>query len=133
MKSSSWSLRCAAAVLTVCALCTVSDAQSVKQRDPIIKNIYTADPSAHVFNGKLYIYPSHDIDGDVEYSGNGDQYDMKDYHVYSMNDINSPVTDHGMVLHLKDVPWATAQMWAPDAAYRDNKYYLYFPAHDKDK
>lgn len=130
---SSWSLRCAAAILTVCALCTVSDAQSVKQRDPIIKNIYTADPSAHVFNGKLYIYPSHDIDGDVEYSGNGDQYDMKDYHVYSMNDINSPVTDHGMVLHLKDVPWASAQMWAPDAAYRNNKYYLYFPARDKDK
>jgi hypothetical protein len=29
---------------------------------PLITSMYTADPSSHVFNGKIYIYPSHDID-----------------------------------------------------------------------
>ncbi len=29
---------------------------------PLVSHIYTADPSAHVFKGKIYIYPSHDID-----------------------------------------------------------------------
>ena len=29
---------------------------------PLVTHIYTADPSAHYFNGKIYIYPSHDID-----------------------------------------------------------------------
>jgi hypothetical protein len=107
------------------------NAQAVKMREPIVKNIYTADPSAHVFQGKLYIYPSHDIETDASYGNDGGQYAMEDYHVYSMNDMNSPVTDHGMVLHLKDVPWVSKQMWAPDAAFRNNKYYLYFPARDK--
>ncbi|WP_218240851.1 family 43 glycosylhydrolase, partial [Pseudomonas sp. 2822-17] len=49
-----------------------------------------------------------------------------------MDDVNSPVVDHGQVLHVKDVPWATKQIWAPDAAYKNDTYYLYFPAKDKD-
>jgi len=35
---------------------------------PLITQIYTADPSAHVFNGKIYIYPSHDIDDAVTHT-----------------------------------------------------------------
>ncbi|WP_426439794.1 family 43 glycosylhydrolase, partial [Salmonella enterica] len=35
-----------------------------------------------------------------------------------------------MALHVRDVPWARKQMWAPDAACRDGHYYLYFPAKD---
>ena len=33
---------------------------------------YMADPSAHVFDGKLYIYPSHDREGDSAENDNGD-------------------------------------------------------------
>jgi hypothetical protein len=44
---------------------------------PLITNIYTADPSAHVFNGKIYIYPSHDRETDIAFNDNGDQYDSK--------------------------------------------------------
>src|SRR5690606_5896932 len=29
--------------------------------EPLVTDIYTADPSAHVFEGRIYIYPSHDI------------------------------------------------------------------------
>jgi len=94
--------------------------------------MYTADPSAHVFEGKLYIYPSHDLDKDIPSNDNGDQYAMEDYHVFSMDDMESPVVDHGEVLHMKDVPWVSKQMWAPDCAFKNNTYYLYFPARDKD-
>ena len=103
-----------------------------KQNQPIVTHIYTADPSAHVFEDKLYIYPSHDLDHNGPDNDNGDQYKMEDYHVLSLEDINSPCTDHGEVLHLRDVPWASKQMWAPDAAYKNDTYYLFFPARDKD-
>ena len=33
----------------------------MKQRTPLVKHIFIADPSAHVFDDKIYIYPSHDI------------------------------------------------------------------------
>lgn len=99
---------------------------------PLVSHIYTADPSAHVFNGKIYIYPSHDIDAGEAFDDLGSHFDMKDYHVLSMDSINGNVTDHGVALHVDDVPWAERQMWAPDAAHKDGKYYLFFPAKDYD-
>jgi len=101
-------------------------------KQPLVEHIYTADPSAHVYEGKLYIYPSHDLDKDIPSNDNGDQYAMEDYHVFSMDDMESPVIDHGVVLHMKDVPWVSKQMWAPDCAFKNNTYYLYFPARDKE-
>ena len=99
---------------------------------PLITHLYTADPSAHVFEGKLYIYPSHDLDLEVEENDLGDQYQMTDYHVFSQERPDGPVTDHGEALHLRQVAWASRQMWAPDVAYRAGTYYLYFPARDRD-
>ncbi len=105
---------------------------NVKPNEPLVKHIYTADPSAHVFEGKLYIYPSHDLDETIESNDNGDQYGMTDYHILSIDGLDSSCVDNGEALHIKDVPWASKQMWAPDAAYKNNTYYLYFPARDKD-
>lgn len=99
---------------------------------PLVKHMYTADPSAHVFNGKIYIYPSHDIDAGIPFNDNGDHFGMEDYHVFSMENIKSEVIDNGVALHVKDVPWAEKQMWAPDAACKNSKYYLYFPAKRAD-
>jgi len=98
---------------------------------PLISQLYTADPSAHVFNGRIYLYPSHDRDSGIPDNDLGDQYDMVDYHVFSMNRVGGPVTDHGVALDLKDIPWADKQLWAPDAAFKNGRYYLYFPARDK--
>lgn len=98
---------------------------------PLITKMYTADPSAHVFNGKIYIYPSHDIDSGVPENDNGDHFNMKDYHVFSMDDPNGPVKDHGVALSVKDIPWAGRQLWAPDVAFKDGTYFLYFPLKDK--
>lgn len=99
---------------------------------PLVSHIYTADPSAHVFNDKIYIYPSRDIDGGEAFDDLGSHFAMEDYHVLSMDSIDSNVVDHGLALHVKDVPWAERQMWAPDAAHKDGKYYLFFPAKDYD-
>lgn len=98
---------------------------------PLVEHIYTADPSAHVFNGKIYIYPSHDIEAGIPFNDNGDHFGMRDYHVLSMDEIGGEVTDHGVALDVDDVPWAGRQMWAPDAALKNGKYYLYFPLKDK--
>ena len=99
---------------------------------PLITHIYTADPSAHVFQNQLYIYPSHDLGHDRPETMEGDQYDMEDYHVFSLENMHSLPVDHGEILHVDDVPWAEKQMWAPDAAFKNDTYYFYFPAKDYD-
>jgi Glycosyl hydrolases family 43 len=95
---------------------------------PLVTHIYTADPSAHVFDGKLYVYCSHDIEGGVTFNDDGAHFCMEDYHVIALDGPHGPATDCGLALHVSEVPWAQRQMWAPDAACRDGRYYLYFPA-----
>ncbi len=118
----------------------LSDAELVTERDiarasslkpishPLVEHMYTADPSAHVFNDRIYVYPSHDVETDAPLNDDGDHFDMRDYHVFSLDESLEKVTDHGKALDVKDVKWAERQMWAPDAAEKDGKYYLYFPA-----
>ncbi len=102
------------------------------ERKPLMESIYTADPSAHIFEGKIYIYPSHDVVHDVPDDDDGEQYIMEDYHILSMDDLDSECVDHGLALSQRDVPWVSRQMWAPDAVYKNGRYYLVFPAKDKD-
>jgi hypothetical protein len=99
---------------------------------PLVTHIYTADPSAHVFEGRIYIYPSHDFDAGIEENDDGDHFGMEDYHVLRMDSPDGEAVDCGLALHVKDVPWAQRQMWAPDAAHKDGRYYLYFPAKRAD-
>jgi hypothetical protein len=102
-------------------------------KKPLITHIYTADPAAHVFENKLYLYPSHDLGHDRPETQDGAQYDMEDYHVFSLENLQSFPVDHGQILHVNDVPWAKKQMWAPDTAFKNDTYYLYFPAKDSDE
>lgn len=98
---------------------------------PLVSHVYTADPSAHYFEGRIYVYPSRDLEGGVPFNDDGSHFCMKDYHVFSMAEPFGEVTDHGMALTVEDVPWAGRQMWAPDCGHKDGKYYFYFPAKDK--
>ena len=102
-------------------------------QNPIIRNQFTADPSARVFNGKVYLYPSHDIP-----PGNGrcrdDWFCMEDYHVFSSENLTE-WTDHGIIVSQNKVPWVDStsySMWAPDCIEKDGKYYFYFPTRAKD-
>ena len=98
----------------------------------LVDNDYMADPAAHVFEGKLYIYPSHDRESGIPENDNGDHFDMNDYHVFSTSDIeNEPLTDHGVILKVSDIPWAGRQLWDSDVATKNGKYYLYFSLKDK--
>lgn len=93
---------------------------------------YMADPSVHVFNGRLYIYPSHDRESGIPENDNGDHFDMKDYHVLSTDDVmHGEIVDHGVALKVDDIPWAGRQLWDCDIACKDGKYYLYFPLKDR--
>jgi hypothetical protein len=99
---------------------------------PLVDQRFSADPSAHVFNGKIYVYPSHDFEAGVPENDNGDHFAMNDYYIYSMDEVGGKVTDHGVALKTSDIPWASKQLWAPDAAYKNGTYYLYFPVRDKE-
>jgi hypothetical protein len=126
-------------LIPVCAIgCNNITERKAEQKDtlnaiskPLVNHIYTADPSAHVFEGKIYIYPSHDIEAGIPENDNGDHFDMRDYHILSMDNIDGKVEDHGVALDVKSIPWAGRQLWAPDAAFSNGKYYLYFPLKDK--
>ena len=97
-------------------------------QNPVIRNQFTADPTARVFNNKVYLYPSHDIKPPV--GQRQDWFCMEDYHVFSSENLTD-WTDHGMIVTQNKVPWVrpnSYSMWAPDCVYRSGKYYFYFPS-----
>lgn len=118
-------------LLLLCSIIVVGQSKKPISK-PLVSHIFTADPSAHVFNGKIYIYPSHDIESPTAQKEDGGMFDMKDFRILSMTSPTSKVKDNGVALDIKDVKWANRQMWAPDAAYKNGIYYLYFPVKDKE-
>ena len=97
-------------------------------QNPIIRDQFTADPTARVFNGKVYLYPSHDIKPPV--GQRQDWFCMEDYHVFSSENLTD-WTDHGVIVTQNKVPWVrpnSYSMWAPDCVERNGKYYFYFPS-----
>ena len=100
----------------------------VAAQNPIIRDQFTADPTARVFNNKVYLYPSHDI---MPPAGQRqDWFCMEDYHVFSSENLTD-WTDHGMIVTQNKVPWVrpnSYSMWAPDCVERNGKYYFYFPS-----
>ncbi len=101
-------------------------------QNPFITNQFTADPSARVFNGRVYVYPSHDIPA-PESATRKDWFCMEDYHVFSSSNLTD-WTDHGVIVSQEKVEWvnpASYSMWAPDCIERKGKYYFYFPANFK--
>lgn len=93
---------------------------------------FMADPSAHVFGGRLYIYPSHDWESGVPENDNGDHFNMRDYHCLSLDDPqHDECRDEGLILKLEDIPWAGRQLWDNDVVEKDGRYYLIYSMKDK--
>ena len=113
-------------ILSTLGLCLAATAAMAQ--NPIIRDQYTADPTARVFNNKVYLYPSHDI---VPPQGQRkDWFCMEDYHVFSSENLTD-WTDHGVIVTQNKVPWVrpdSYSMWAPDCVERNGKYYFYFPS-----
>lgn len=118
-----------AAVLIFAACSQSPDEVILTGTNPIITGQFTADPTARVFEGKIYMYPSHDIPSVITHHDGSAWFSMPDYHVFSSEDLAS-WTDHGVILRQEDVPWGKPDayaMWAPDCVQKDGKYYFYFP------
>lgn len=106
---------------------------SLSAQNPFITDQYTADPTARVFNNRVYVYPSHDIPP-VPGKGRPNWFAMEDYHVFSSDNLVD-WADHGVIVHQNKVPWVkpdSYSMWAPDCVYRNGKYYFYFPSTPAD-
>jgi len=106
---------------------------TVYGQNPLVRNLYIADPTARVFNGKVYVYPSHDIKCEPGFGSHG--FCMKDYHVFSSENLVD-WEDHGVILSHNDVSWVDTNaftMWAPDCIFKNGLYYFYFPASEKGK
>jgi hypothetical protein len=104
---------------------------NLSAQNPIVRNQFSADPTARVFNGKVYVFPSHDIPTPPEKPGRKDWFCMADYHVFSSENLTD-WTDQGMIVSQNKVSWVDStsySMWAPDCIERNGKYYFYFPAN----
>lgn len=109
-----------AAVLLV-AVSTVVLAGVANATNPIITNRFVADPSAHVFNNRVYLYDTDDQ------TNSGTYWDSKDWRAYSSADLVN-WTDNGQVFAVPSgFTWASADAWAPTAATRNGVFYLYLP------
>lgn len=119
-------LTCCSLFLTLMALLSANRGWA---QNPLILDQFTADPTARVFEGKMYVYPSHDIPASPG-RGRAGWFVMEDYHVFSSENLTD-WTDHGVILNQMDVPWLERKafdMWAPDCVFKNGKYYFYFPA-----
>ncbi len=100
---------------------------AAQAQNPIIHHQFSADPTARVFDGRIYLFPSHDIISPVEPEKKW--FSMADYHVFSSDNLTD-WTDHGVILSQEQVPWGNPtaySMWAPDCVEKDGKYYFFFP------
>ena len=101
-------------------------------QNPVIRDQFTADPTARVFDGRLYLYPSHDIP--VPEGARPNWFSMADYHVFSSEDLTT-WQDHGVIVTQNAVPWGKPDaysMWAPDCVRKNGRYYFYFPNAPKE-
>jgi beta-xylosidase len=112
-------------------LAFIAVSQPLNAQNPFVKHIFTADPSARVFNDKVYVFPSHDIRAPKGKGLRENWFCMEDYHVFSSENLTE-WTDHGIIVSQYDAAWVDStsySMWAPDCIERNGKYYFYYPAN----
>jgi hypothetical protein len=119
IKTKSIILLVASLILFGCHFKSKNTYKFIREGNPLVKHMYTADPSARVFNERLYVYTSHDED-------TATYFNMQNWHVFSSKNLND-WTDHGPIFSLEKIEWANKWAWAPDAIERNGKYYFYYP------
>ena len=110
---------------SICALALGLSAACAQAGNPVVKDIFTADPAALVDRGRVYLYVGHD-----EAPAGGKEYLMNEWRVYSSCDMQH-WTDHGSPLRYSTFSWARGDAWAGDVAKRDGKYYFYATVEHK--
>ena len=92
--------------------------------NPIIQTIYTADPAPLVYNGRVYLFTSHDQD----YAGSF--YEMIDWALFSSADMVN-WQHHAPPASLQTFPWANRDAWAGQVVPRNGKFYYYVPVSNR--
>jgi hypothetical protein len=94
--------------------------------NPIVPDVGMADPHIHIFNGKAYLYCTHDAGGPAS-----KKWDMPDWNIWSSPDLVR--WTHERTISPKQTYIGKSDMcWAPDAATMNGKYYFYFSNHNLD-
>ncbi len=94
--------------------------EELKQiNNPVIKDKFTADPAALVYNDTVYLYAGHD-----EAPDDFNFYRMNEWLVYSSTDLVN-WTEHPVPLKTSDFDWAKGDAWAAQVIERNGKFYWY--------
>lgn len=103
----------------------IADKMESTFNNPIIRDKFTADPAAIVYNDSVYLYVGHD-----EAPDDFNFYKMNEWLVYSSADMVN-WKDHSVPLKVTDFKWAKADAWASQVIERDGKFYWYITTeHD---
>ncbi len=93
--------------------------------NPIITNIYTADPAPMAYNDRFYIYCGRD-----EATAGQNQFVMREWRVFSTTDMVN-WTDHGAPLRYNTFSWGTGDAWASQCVRGvDGRFYWYVSVND---
>ena len=113
--------------LIMCVLIVLFAAVSAFAQNPVITNMFTADPAVLVYKDTVFLYAGHD-EATVGHEG----YVMHDWHVFSSTDMVH-WKDRGACLSVKDFSWVNDDACAGQCVYRNGKFYWYVPmSHKKD-
>ncbi len=100
------------------------------QGNPVSRMHGAGDPDLQIWGDTIWVYASQDRKAIGDLNGYGA---MDGYHVFSTTDLVN-WTNHGEIMHSSDISWARGGfLWAPTAARKNGKYYLYYPIVDKQK
>jgi beta-xylosidase len=97
----------------------------IKAQNPIITNMFTADPAPLIYNDTVYLYTGHDT-ASVEATN----YKMPDWYVFSSADMVN-WTNHGTCLSPQTFSWATGDAYAAHCIHRDGEFYWYVSTFHK--
>ncbi len=89
--------------------------------NPIIREIFTADPCAMVYNDTLFLFTGHD-----EQNTFSEWFYMRDWHIFSTTDMIN-YTDHGAKLSYTDFSWASGNAFAGHCIYNNGRFWWYVP------
>lgn len=98
---------------------------SLPAANPIITDVFTADPAAMVYKGTVYLYTGHDVPPDKH-----ENYAMNDWLIFSSTDMKTWQA-HGSPLSVKDFTWAASDAWAGHVIEKNGKFYWYVPMNHK--
>ena len=91
----------------------------ISKKNPIIPGMGVCDPHIHIFEGRMYLYASHDAVADAH------GFCMHDWQIWSSADAVEWKLES--VVHPEDFFMGPSNCcWAVDAAEKNGKYYYYF-------